>query len=317
MFYLALILIVYLLINGLMMILAPADWYQMVPGVSQTGEFNGHFITDIGFAFILSACGITWRLLDAVRGKSAALIGAFFLLLHAGYHLFETMVSNHHAGNFFTEFAGIYIPAFVGFYIASSANISSPSWFQRIGQIFAHIGIKKFAQTFYYDANYMHDIADADLDAIVRFSLLQELGDYRKQIPTGGWYAAKLAGCISEDCGPCTQLVVRMAESDDVDASILSALVEGKRNLLDDDTRLFYDYAQAVVAHDLSAETYREEISKRFGQPAVISAGLAIITGKAYPLMKYATGHGQACGKVQINGEDKLVNKAMLVTSTS
>ena len=100
MFYLALILIVYLLTNALMMILAPADWYQIVPDVSQTGGFNAHFIRDIGFAFLLSGLGITWRLLDSVRGKAAALLGAFFLLLHAGYHLLETIVSNHHVRNF-------------------------------------------------------------------------------------------------------------------------------------------------------------------------------------------------------------------------
>lgn len=311
MFYIALMLTLYLVLNGLMMILLPGEWFQMVPGVSETGGFNAHFIRDIGFAFLLSGCGMSWRLLDPVRGRAAALFAAGFLTLHASYHALETTLSSHHEIYLLTELSGIYIPALSALFIATTKSISLPRWFQRIGQTIAHSGISRFAQTFRYNADYMHDIAETDLEAITRFSLLDDVSDYRNQISGKAWYTAKLVGCISEDCGPCTQLVVTMAEQEGVDKSLLSNLIEGKRDLLDRETRLFYDYALAVISHDMQAETFRQEIKIQFGQSAIISAGLAIITGKAYPLMKYATGHGQACVKIRINGEDKLVNKLL------
>ena len=34
--------------NGLFMLAAPTTWYEMVPGVTDTGFFNQHFIRDIG-----------------------------------------------------------------------------------------------------------------------------------------------------------------------------------------------------------------------------------------------------------------------------
>jgi len=34
--------------NGLFMLVAPAVWYEFVPGVTDTGFFNQHFIRDIG-----------------------------------------------------------------------------------------------------------------------------------------------------------------------------------------------------------------------------------------------------------------------------
>ena len=34
--------------NGLFMLLAPSAWYHFIPGVTDTGSFNQHFIRDIG-----------------------------------------------------------------------------------------------------------------------------------------------------------------------------------------------------------------------------------------------------------------------------
>ncbi len=46
------------LLNGIYMLVAPAAWYTSVPGVTATGPFNHHFITDIGFAFAASGVGM-------------------------------------------------------------------------------------------------------------------------------------------------------------------------------------------------------------------------------------------------------------------
>ena len=148
----------------------------------------------------------------------------------------------------------------------------------------------------------MHELAHADLEAITRFSLLEEFGDYRKSIPNEGWYTAKLLASLSEDCGPCVQLVVRMAEAEGVPAEQLAAVLAGKTDSLPNDTLLFYSYARATLNHELEAENFRAEIESRFGKRAVPAAGMALITGKAFPLMKYATGHGQQCMQVAIDG---------------
>jgi len=313
MFYPALILVIYLVSNGLTMVIAPLEWYHAVPGVSHTGGFNAHFIRDIGFMFVLSGGGVAWRLVDATRGKAAALIASGFLLLHASYHLVEMIFTNQHGHFLGLDLVAIYLPALVSLTIVTQKDLSLPRWFQRLTVRIAHKGIIKFENSFDYDAAYMHDIADVDIDGIARFSLLEELGAYRKNIPISAWYASKLISCISEDCGPCTQLVVTMAEREGVSENTLSAVVEGRREELDEETKLFFDYAHAVLAHDPGADTYRKKITIQFGPAALISASLALITGRSFPLMKYAMGHGQACVKVQINGEHKAVNKGIFL----
>lgn len=39
--------------NGLFMLASPARWYFSVPGVTDSGPFNQHFVPDIGLIFLL------------------------------------------------------------------------------------------------------------------------------------------------------------------------------------------------------------------------------------------------------------------------
>ena len=50
----------FLLANGVFMLTAPMTWYYLVPGVTDTGFFNQHFIRDIGIIqiFLGAAFGI-------------------------------------------------------------------------------------------------------------------------------------------------------------------------------------------------------------------------------------------------------------------
>ena len=317
MFYAATILAIYLLVNGLMMVSFSSQWYQLVPGVSASGPFNGHFVVDIGFTFILSALAIFWRLIDGVKGRGAAIFCAGFLFLHASFHLYDVVTSNHHDDFFLTDIFGIYLPAITAIAVVSISAIELPMWFQAIFRRAAHWQIANFEKRWDYDGTYMHEIADADLEAITRFSLLEDFGAYRQAIPKEGWYTAKLLGSLSEDCGPCVQLVVRMAEAEGMVSDEIAAILDGRihelrSNNASKEIPLFYDYARAVLNHDLEAENLRAKIENRFGKRAVTAAGMALISGKAFPLMKYATGHGQHCMQVTVNGVTRSVDRTMI-----
>jgi len=84
---LLLLLGIFHIVNGLFMLIAPAEWYATVPGVTLTGPFNPHFILDIGMAFVASGAGL---LLGARRNAYAAIFacaGATWPALHALIHI--------------------------------------------------------------------------------------------------------------------------------------------------------------------------------------------------------------------------------------
>ena len=81
------------LFNGLAMLAAGPLWYETVPGVSETGPFNPHFVQDIGVAFLVAGLALAaraWR----PRYWPAAIAGAGFLAAHALIHL--VMVASGH-----------------------------------------------------------------------------------------------------------------------------------------------------------------------------------------------------------------------------
>jgi hypothetical protein len=85
--------------------------------------------------------------------------------------------------------------------------------------------IAGFERTWNYDARYMHELIDADPQAMLAFGKLQALSRYRKDVPAAALAAAGIVAVMSEDCGPCTQLGIDMAERDGVDPAVLRAIV--------------------------------------------------------------------------------------------
>ena len=64
--------------NGLFMLVAPAVWYELVPGVTETGFFNQHFIRDIGmiqlFLGIAFVVGMIWPTQRVALWAAATLV---------------------------------------------------------------------------------------------------------------------------------------------------------------------------------------------------------------------------------------------------
>ncbi|HTJ41698.1 MAG TPA: hypothetical protein VL463_06360 [Kofleriaceae bacterium] len=160
----------------------------------------------------------------------------------------------------------------------------------------------KYERDLGYDATYLRDVLDADLGAFLRFARLQGVSTYRRDAPKDVWYAAKIVGAMSEDCGPCTQLVVTMAERDGVDGATLAAIVRGDLAALPAEVALGVRFARAVLAHDPAADELREEIVRAWGKRALVSISFSLVSARLYPTLKYAMGHGRACQRVLVGG---------------
>jgi len=86
-------------------------------------------------------------------------------------------------------------------------------------------GIAAFERRWNYDASYVHEIIEASPRAAWMFSRAAAIGKYRKDVPVAAWAAAAITAVRHEDCGPCTQLGVSMAEQAGVDVKVLRAVL--------------------------------------------------------------------------------------------
>ena len=155
--------------------------------------------------------------------------------------------------------------------------------------------IGKFERQWNYDAAYMRDIIDVSPRAAWLFSRATALGQFRRDLPMEVWCAAGLTAMRQEDCGPCTQLGVKMAERAGVSPVVLRAMLSDYPDAMPPDVALVWRFTRATLAHDAEADEYRESIVKRWGRRALVSLAFAITAARIYPTVKYALGHGKAC----------------------
>ena len=162
--------------------------------------------------------------------------------------------------------------------------------------------IGKFERTWQYDASYMRDIIDVSPRAAWLFARATMIGRFRRGVPLAAWSAAGITAVRLEDCGPCTQLAVAMAERGGVDPAVLRAVVSDDASAMTPDVALAWNFARATLAHDPAADQYRDAIVSRWGRPALVSLTYAILAARMYPTVKYALGHGKTCSRVVVAG---------------
>lgn len=163
-------------------------------------------------------------------------------------------------------------------------------------------GIARFERQWGYDAGYMRDLIEASPRAAWLFFRAASIGQFRRDLPIDAWCAAGLTAVRHEDCGPCTQLGVTMAERAGVSPATLRAVLADDPDAMPPEVALVWRFTRATLAHDAAADEYREAIVKRWGRRALVSVAFAITASRLYPTVKYALGHGKACTRVIVGG---------------
>lgn len=111
----------FLFINGFFMLVAPLAWYNVIPGVTQTGPFNQHFVRDIGLIqmFLGAAFGVGMM----QPGSRLVLWAAAtsWLVAHAILHLWEVAVGICHPSAIARDFPAVTLPALIGIALTALA----------------------------------------------------------------------------------------------------------------------------------------------------------------------------------------------------
>jgi hypothetical protein len=176
--------------------------------------------------------------------------------------------------------------------------------------------IAAFERIWNYDASYIREIIDADPLAMMAFGKVQGLSRYRKDVPLAAYCAAGLIAVMAEDCGPCTQLGIDMAQREGVDPAVLRAIVARDYVAMPFEVALAARFTEASLSHAPEAEDLREEVLRRWGRRGLISLAFAMLSARMYPTLKYALGHGQTCTRLVIGGETKPVLRDLAGANT-
>lgn len=173
-----------------------------------------------------------------------------------------------------------------------------------------HRSIRKFERQFGYDATYVHEIIDASTSIALKFAVFQMLAAKTKDVPADALYAAGIAAAVSEDCGPCAQLVVNMALKEGVRPEAIAALLRGDLEKAGKDAELGFRYGIAVAQNTVDAVALSEQAEKRFGKRGLVTLSFAVAFARVYPALKRGLGHGAVCAKINVANETVVLKEA-------
>jgi len=117
----AVLLGLFLIGNGVIMLVDPVAWYFAVPGVTTTGPFNQHFLRDIGLVYVMMGGGF---LAGVARPRERVVIWAastLWLAGHALFHFWEVSVGICGTSALLRDFPGVTAPALFGLALTIAA----------------------------------------------------------------------------------------------------------------------------------------------------------------------------------------------------
>ncbi len=170
----------------------------------------------------------------------------------------------------------------------------------------ARRALKAFAARYDYDVSYMEHMLRVSPAAFSKFAGLARLARHREAAPKEAVYAAKLVGALAEDCGPCVQLAVRMAQEAGVAEAQIEAVLTRERDSMTPDTRLAFRFAEAIVGRRREATAAREEVRRRWGEAGLVDLVLALQVGRIFPLVKAGLGFAETCQRVSL-GDRRII----------
>ena len=104
----------FLSVNGVVMLVAPLAWYEAVPGVTDTGFFNQHFVRDIGIVQLFLGLAFGAGLLLPERRIGLWAAATLWLAAHAAFHLWEVAVGICAPSALLRDFPAVSLPALLG-----------------------------------------------------------------------------------------------------------------------------------------------------------------------------------------------------------
>lgn len=97
--------------NALWMIGHAWSWFEWLPGVTDTGEPNAHFIHDVGIVYLVCALGFVWSTRNADRARPVMVGITMFFAGHALGHVVEILVGQLPHSHWHIDIPLVFAPA--------------------------------------------------------------------------------------------------------------------------------------------------------------------------------------------------------------
>jgi hypothetical protein len=162
--------------------------------------------------------------------------------------------------------------------------------------------IKRTEKRYDSDMSYALFLLEKSPKAFRKFMRAAALLRHRDRVPKEAAFTAQLLATMHEDCGPCIQLIVRLAEESNVPADQIEAVLTGNACAMQPAVGLAHHYAAAILAGRADLAEAREAVRLQWGEKGLIDLAMNIQGARLYPMMKQALGFALKCQRVCVRG---------------
>lgn len=148
--------------------------------------------------------------------------------------------------------------------------------------------------------DYCRFMLRVSLRASFKFAKFLSVDEYRRVLPPGPCYVARIVAVRDEDCGTCVQIAVNQARKAGVPVEYLQAVLDRELENLPEELKDAYCFAEAVVTRNGEDDSLRERIRLRYGDEGLIEMALAIASCRVFPVTKRALGYAVSCTAVPV-----------------
>jgi AhpD family alkylhydroperoxidase len=276
--------------NGLMMLIDPFGWYEMVGTVKATGPANGHFIRDIGLAYLLCAGLLGYAAVNLPMRWGSALAGSTWLALHGGLHVWEVGTGLCAPGIFWTD-----APATLGPPLIALVGVGLQIARQRVspGPLPARMFIALADRMTYGLAPNIKDFAAAPGHLAEKFAQFMPFTLHRHAASAEQVALARLGAVQAEDCGPCVEIAARGALMTGVKRETINQALAGAP--ASGPAAQAFAFGRAIALSRPETDELGDAIEAEWGRAVRIELTVAAATGRVHPAFKRGLGFAKSC----------------------
>ena len=278
------------LANAAFMLADPLRWYDWVGTVKATGPANGHFIRDIGLAYLLSGGLLAYAGINLPMRWSAALTGAGWLALHGALHVWEVSLGLCAPGIFWREAPGTLGPP-----LLALAGIAIMLVRQRISAaplpnaLFLPLADRLTMKL----SPHLPDIARAPGRLLEKYRHFMPLNVHAHAASAGQLAMARIGAVMAEDCGPCVLIAAHGALRDGVPRASVNAALRGDPP--PGELAEAFHFGRALVRHAPELDELAEAIEARHGRAVRTELTFAAACARLHPTLKRGLGFARSC----------------------
>lgn len=157
--------------------------------------------------------------------------------------------------------------------------------------------LRAFGAHYDYDVSYLEALMDASPGAFAAFHAAMGMGQYQKAAPADVLAVAKITAIRAEDCGPCTELGMKISREAGVPEEVIRGALHGGKGLSPDLLDI-HRYARAVATNEEMDAELLPKLEAKWGREVLAEIGLAIVATRLYPTMKRALGYNKSCSLI-------------------